>query len=189
MSDRVAVCLADGFEEIEAVGIIDVLRRAGVRVLAAAVDGGRTVRGAHDLRMVADCVIEELPVDELALVALPGGMPGSVNLAESEAVRRLLRTVHGGGKHVAAVCAAPLALQAAGLLDGRRVTAYPAVQEQLTGCTYTGSAVECDGRIITGKGPGVVLDFALQLVATLCGVEKAEELKNAMQMPLWSRAD
>ncbi len=178
---HVAVLLARGFEEVEAVAIVDVLRRADLNVTTLSVDGGNPVRGSHGIQVTADAALDSVAGQRFDMVALPGGMPGSKSLAESEAVRTLLRDTAARGDWVAALCAAPLALHAAGLLaDGRRVTAYPAVAERLTGATYTGTRVEVDGRTITGAGPGAALEFALALVAALDGPETAATLRRAM---------
>lgn len=180
-SPRVAVLLAEGFEEVEAVAIIDVLRRADVEVTIAAASGpAGVVSGAHQIRLTAEAALTDLHPHELALVVLPGGMPGSTALAANPAVLDLLRQVHAGGGLVAAICAAPLALHAAGLLHGRRVTCYPAVEKQLTGAVCTGQAVQRDGRIITSRGPGTALQFALELVRVLGREARAEQLRLGM---------
>jgi len=182
MSERmtVVVPLADGFEEVEAVSIIDVLRRAGIPVIVASVSGAESVRGAHGLDVGTDKPLTDVPATDVAMVALPGGMPGSVNLAESAVVLNLVRQVWKDGGLVAAICAAPLALHAAGILRGRRVTAYPSVRDKLTDAIYTDTNVERDGRLVTGKGPGVALAFSLALVAALGKDEAADQLREAM---------
>ncbi len=178
--DRVAVLLAEGFEEIEAVTIIDVLRRAEIDVETAAITEQRCVNGAHGIEIMADTTLAALAPDRLAMVVLPGGMPGSANLAASAAVCALLRRVWESGRHVAAICAAPIALHAAGLLQGRRVTCYPSFEERLSGATPTGATVECDERIVTSRGPGTALEFALTLVHTLGREQAARELREGM---------
>ncbi len=183
MADKVALLLAPGFEEIEATGTIDVLRRAGLEVAVTGVESADSVEGAHGLKYVPDCALSDISAEDLAAVVLPGGMPGATNLASNPAVIELLKTMDGQGRYVAAICAAPLALEEAGLLKGRRVTAYPAVQEKINPSTYTGAPAEQDGRLITGKGPGAVFAFALKLVTALCGEAKASELQQAMVVP------
>lgn len=177
---QVGVILAEGFEEIEAVTIMDVLRRAQLSVVIAGMDGSATVTGNHGIRIVADAALADLCVETRGMVALPGGMPGAENLARSGAVRKLLNDVHSQGGYVAAICAAPLALHAAGLLAGRTVTCYPGFAERLTGANCTGSAVEQDGRIITGNGPGNALPFALRLVQVLTDSDNARRVARAM---------
>ncbi len=182
MSEKrtVAVILAPGFEEIEAVTIIDVLRRAELPVVVAGLEGPGPVRGSHEIAVLAETSLAALPVAELAMVALPGGMPGSKNLATSPQVLELLREVAGRGDWVAAICAAPLALQAAGLLAGRKMTVHPSCREMFPDSTYTGAAVERDGRVITGSGPGTALRFALALVEALGQPAVAEQLRESM---------
>ncbi|OPZ31207.1 MAG: Chaperone protein YajL [Lentisphaerae bacterium ADurb.BinA184] len=177
---RAAVVLAPGFEETEAVAVIDVLRRAGVSVAVAGLHGAGPVTGSHGLAVVADSALSSLRADELDVLVLPGGMPGSRNLARSPGLLDLLRAMVAGGRRVAAICAAPLALQAAGLLKGRQVTAYPGIERELGDVTYTGTDVQVDGPVITGKGPGTALRFGLEIVRAIGKPEKAAELATAM---------
>jgi 4-methyl-5(b-hydroxyethyl)-thiazole monophosphate biosynthesis len=181
MNPNVAVVLAEGFEEVEAVAVIDVLRRADVTVVIAAAEGSAgPVRGAHAISILAECALADLRATELAMVVLPGGMPGSARLAGNAAVLEVLRTVHRAGGIVAAICAAPIALQAAGLLVGRRVTCYPSFETQLAGAHCTGAAVQRDDRIVTSRGPGTALPFALELVRVLGRESQAEQLRQGM---------
>lgn len=182
MGKKAAVLLATGFEEIEAVTPVDVLRRAGVEVTVAGIEGHNPVVGAHGIAVGVDAQIGALCADDLDLVVLPGGMPGATHLARSEAVRRLVRDLAGRGRLVAAICAAPVALQAAGVLDGRRVTVYPGFEAQLTGATCTGARVERNGWLITSRGAGTAMDFALELVAALGDPERARSLRASMQV-------
>jgi 4-methyl-5(b-hydroxyethyl)-thiazole monophosphate biosynthesis len=178
---RVAVLLAEGFEEVEAVAVIDVLRRADLDVTLAAASGpAGIVTGAHRICLTTEVALGELRAHDLAMVVLPGGMPGSANLAANPAVLDLLRSVHAAGGLVAAICAAPIVLQAAGLLHGRRVTCYPSFEAQLTGAVCTGLAVQRDERIITSRGPGTALKFALELVRALGREAQAEQLRLGM---------
>jgi 4-methyl-5(b-hydroxyethyl)-thiazole monophosphate biosynthesis len=182
-STTVAVLLAEGFEEIEAVTIIDVLRRAGIKVLVTGTGKSQSVTGSHSLELGTDCLLSNLDPAALSGVVLPGGLPGATNLAGNPAVIQLLQDLHSQNKLVAAICAGPLALNAAGLLDGRRVTAYPGIETSLPGAVYTAAAVEMDGQLVTGKGPGTALDFAFKLVEQLCGPAKTRELRTAMLCP------
>lgn len=184
MADTVAVLLANGFEETEAAGTIDILRRAECDVRLVSIDDGQDVQGANKVTVKADGGISDIRSEALSAVVMPGGMPGSRYLAENESVLELLNSVYTQGGYVAAICAAPLALHAAGLIDGATITAYPAVSEQLTGCTVTGNAVEQDGCIITGRGPGAVFAFALRIVTVLCGEATAAEIREGMRIPL-----
>lgn len=179
----VVVCLAPGFEEIEAVGIIDILRRAGIDVRIAAVGGGLTVRGTHGISIAADLGVEAVEANSLDAVILPGGMPGSTTLAASQPVLELLRQAHRRGGIAAAICAAPLALHAAGLLNHRRYTSFPGVQDRINPVGWTGAVVECDERIVTGKAAGSVFEFALVLVSLLKDARTAETLRQSMFLP------
>ena len=159
--------LASGFEELEAVAPIDVFRRAGVETLLCAVtpDSSLTVTGSHGLRVAAECLPEALPSPaECALVYLPGGMPGSTTLAASEAVLDYVRRVHEAGGLVCAICAAPLALDAAGLLAGVEYTCYPGVEANIRDGKYTGRYIQRDGRVLTACGPAAALDFGLEIL-------------------------
>ncbi len=175
----IAVPLAEGFEEIEAITIIDVLRRAGFKVLTAGLKG-TLVKGAHDVVVEADCRLADLRADQLDAVVLPGGLPGATNLRDDPALLKLVQDVDRRQRHVAAICAAPIALQAAGLLKGKNVTSYPGFESQLVGARHTGARVQVDGRLITGAGPGTALEFALALVAELGAKAKADELRQGM---------
>ena len=180
MSAKVLVFLAAGFEEVEAVSIIDVLRRGGVDVTVAGVGSGSSVCGAHDIELGVDCAAVSVSPDDYDAVVLPGGMPGAENLAASDPVLDAIRTVHAGGKIVAAICAAPLVLAKAGVVSGKRVTCYPGFEERVTGAECTGARVERDGNIVTGKGPGAALEFGLELLAVMGEVEIANRLREGM---------
>jgi 4-methyl-5(b-hydroxyethyl)-thiazole monophosphate biosynthesis len=177
---HVVVPVADGFEEIEAVVIIDILRRAGVRVTAAGVDG-MEVTGSHGISVRSDARIEDCRADDLDAVVLPGGMPGSRRLRESQAVIALLRDAAGRGKLLGAICAAPTVLHAAGLLDGRRATSHPAHAAELTACLYVEEPVVTDGDIITSRGAGTAIEFAAAIVSRLAGPARARDILAAIQ--------
>jgi 4-methyl-5(b-hydroxyethyl)-thiazole monophosphate biosynthesis len=179
---RIAVLLAEGFEEIEAITIIDVLRRAEFDVVAAAADpdAPAVVTGAHAVGVVPDCTVADLDAARLDMLVLPGGMPGSTNLAGSEAVKQLVQEVRDAGGWLAAICAAPIALQAAGVLAGKRVTCYPSFEKYLEGAVFTGRTVECDGKLVTSRGPGTALVFALELVRQLGKADVAAALRRGM---------
>ncbi len=178
---RVAILLTTGFEEIEAVAVVDVLRRGGVEVLMAAVGvPGPLVTGSHGIAIQTDTDLAALSVETLDAVVLPGGMPGSVNLAQNANVLALLRDARKRGKWVAAICAAPLALHAAGLLAGRTVTGYPTIREKLVGALFTGARVEQDGTLLTSVAAGTAIEFGLALLACLGLAEPAATLKDSM---------
>lgn len=170
------IFLAEGFEEIEAVTPIDVLRRAGVTVVTVGVTG-KTVPGAHSVPMVADMDGEGFILPQDAdMVVLPGGGLGTQNLAASGMVAEVLAEAARRDIYIAAICAAPTVLHKAGLLKGRRVTAFPDVQKELVGSVVDGGPAVVDGKIITGRSAGVALKFAHELAQLLVGQQKADEV-------------
>jgi 4-methyl-5(b-hydroxyethyl)-thiazole monophosphate biosynthesis len=174
----VAILLADGFEEVEAVTPADFLRRAGLDVRLVGVTG-RTVTGGHGITITADTTIEEMEGEPEALV-VPGGGVGAENLAASEPTLELIRKTHGAGKLVAAICAAPaIVLHKAGILTGRRVTCYPGFENMLTGCTFCEERVVLDGNVLTSRSPGTAAEFSLQIVEILAGKDAAGSIHTA----------
>lgn len=178
--ERVLVPLAEGFEEIEAVTIVDVLRRAGIEVTVAGLRPG-PVTGSHGIAWTPDAQLGELAAEDFTMIVLPGGMPGSRNLMQDERVLALVRRLHGEGKRTAAICAAPIVLHAAGVLQGVAVTSHPSVRGQLAGAEVrTEPRVVRSGPVTTSQGAGTAMEFALALVADLRGEAKAAELGRAM---------
>lgn len=167
---RVLIPLADGCEELEAVTLIDLLRRAGLEVVVAGLTS-RGAQGAHGIGIAADTTLEAVAMAEFDLVVLPGGEPGATALCADARVIALLKRHAAAGKLVAAICAAPKALAAAGLLDGRRATSYPGYLDAhpAPGMRYLEQPVVVDGRIVTSRGPGTAMDFALTLIEQLLG--------------------
>jgi protein deglycase len=179
-SETILVPLAEGFEEIEAVTIIDVLRRAGLSVMVAGL-GPSPVTGAHGVAFGTDCSLDEVIGTAVGMIVLPGGMPGTENLAEDERILSLVRDLHGRGKRVAAICAAPLVLARAGILGEGPVTSHPTVRDRLGGARYLEEPrVVRSGPILTSQGPGSALEFALEIVQDLCGGSVAKDLASAM---------
>ncbi len=179
----VLVPIADGTEEIEAVCIIDVLRRAGVDVTVASV-GALQVTASRGVKLVADCLIGDCRGKRYDLVVLPGGMPGAEYLRDSPALTEILKAQRQAGRWLGAICAAPaVVLNAHALLDGCRATAHPAFVDQLTDQSRAQERVVVDGRCVTSRGPGTALEFALQLVALICGDAKAREVAGPMMLP------
>ena len=172
---RVCVPLAEGFEEIEAISLIDVMRRGGIEVVVAGV-GGKVRKGANGVEVVTEIDISEVSADELDLVVLPGGLPGATNLAEDENVQNLLKEMDNKGKLVGAICAAPYALKTAGVLKDK-YTAYPGWEKNIKEDGYTGEKVVEDKNVLTSKGPGTAMCFGLEIVKKLVGIEKYNELK------------
>ncbi len=177
----IAVLLAEGFEEIEALSPVDLLRRAGVKTVTAGV-GGRQITGAHGIAVAADCRVEELHPEELTGIVLPGGMPGTKNLEASDAVQSLITHCAKQGKLIGAICAAPSVLGHRGLLAGRQATCFPGFEAACEGARLAGAPAVKDGNIITARGAGCAWQFAAELVAALKGRETAEQLLRSIQM-------
>ena len=176
----VLIHLADGFEEIEAISVVDVLRRAEIEVKTVSIMGKKEVLGAHNISVIADVLYEDVDYAGADMIILPGGQPGADNLNRSDELKKQIRGFYQQGKMLAAICAAPLVFGNTGILKGKRATCYPGYEKQLTGATYTNADIEIDNNIITGKGPGVALKFSLILVEKLLGKGKADEIKKAM---------
>jgi 4-methyl-5(b-hydroxyethyl)-thiazole monophosphate biosynthesis len=174
---RVLVPLAEGFEEIEAITIIDVLRRASIDVVTAAL-AELVVKGSHGISVTADARLDDVASAAFDAVVLPGGMPGSRTLRDDERVLGIVRRLAREHKLVAAICAAPIALEAAGVLRGKRATSYPG--NELPSARYTEERVVADGALITSRGPGTALEFALTLVERLNGPEATQKLRTGM---------
>lgn len=175
--------LADGFEEIEALTPVDVLRRAGADVRTASISEGRTVVGSHGIEVKTDLTLTEAEAlfeEGVEMVILPGGMPGSKNLDENEIVDRIVRKAAENGTVLAAICAAPMILGKRGLLRGKRAVCYPGFEKYLEGAVLTGGRVEEDGNIITGCGMGAALDFALALTKRLKGEDEALRIASSV---------
>ncbi|MEZ5978880.1 MAG: DJ-1/PfpI family protein [Planctomycetota bacterium] len=181
---RVLVPLAEGFEEIEAVTVIDVLRRADIAVTTATLapsDASRSVRGAHDVVVEADVSLDDVDAGDVHAIVLPGGMPGTKHLREDARVLELVRALADAGRPTAAICAAPTVLARAGVLDGRQATSHPSVRSELGGAAVLGEpAVVTSGTVVTSQGAGTAMAFALELVRQWKGRELSEKLADAM---------
>ena len=170
----VVVFLAEGFEEVEALAPVDVMRRAGLAVKLAGVTG-REVTGSHGICVQTDMAAQEVDASLLEAMVLPGGLPGTHNLEASPAVQRCIDSCVAQGKLVAAICAAPSILGHLGLLKGRRATAFPSFRDQLVGAILTEGDVVRDGPFLTAPGLGAAIPFALALVETLVGPAAAKD--------------
>ena len=175
------VPLAQGCEELEAITIIDLLRRADIDVVTAGLDGEPVV-SAHNVTITPDASLDDALGRDFDMVVLPGGLPGADNLNADERVRKLVKDMHDGGKIVAAICAAPIVLANSGILSGKRATSYPGFLDKmdLPDVTCTGAAVERDGQVITSRGPGTAIDFGLELIDALLGTEKRDEIEGQL---------
>ena len=174
------VFLADGFEEMEALGTVDILRRAGIDAKTVSITSDPLVCGAHQVPVKADYTFDEADFTGADALVLPGGMPGAKNLNACEPLKEALLQQYRENRIVAAICAAPLVLGGLGLLKGRRATCYPGFEDTLIGAHTTGEAVEVDGPVITGRGPGLVFNFGLALVAAIKSDAVAEEVAAGM---------
>ena len=176
----VYIFFADGFEELEALSPVDALRRAGVSVTTVGV-GSRQIIGAHQIPILCDTATDELDAEDLEMIVLPGGMPGTTNLEASSVVMSVLDKALADGKWIAAICAAPSILGHRGILKGKKAICFPGFEDALEGAELFAEPICVDGNIITAKGAGVALEFALTLVACLKGKDAARVLKETMQ--------
>lgn len=165
----VLIPLAEGFEELESVTLIDILRRAEITVVTASLSENTQVTASHGVRLVADTTLEAVIYDDFDMIILPGGQPGTDNLNQDPHIHAVLKRLYQSGKTVAAICAAPLVLAHAGLLDGKIATCFPSVlmPAEWPNITLSAEPVVIDGRVITSKGPGTAIDFALSIVEYL----------------------
>lgn len=174
------VFFAEGFEEIEAVTVVDVLRRAGLEITTISITGNREVMGAHKIPIITDELFEYVDHQGADLLILPGGMPGTNNLAAHRKLGDLLVKHHMQEKWLAAICAAPSVLGGLGLLKGKNATCYPGFEPQLEGAIISHAPVVQDGHVVTSRGAGTALEFALKLVEIASGIEKAKNLREGL---------
>jgi 4-methyl-5(b-hydroxyethyl)-thiazole monophosphate biosynthesis len=174
---RILVPLAEGFEEIEAINVIDILRRADVEVVTAGLKDG-LVEGAHKVRVMPDTSLDKIDFKDFHGLVLPGGAPGFINLGNDERILNMAREMDRAGKVVAAICAAPSVLIKAGVLQGRRATVHPSGKKEVQACAkFSEDRVVVDKNLITSRTPGTALEFALKLVEVLAGKEKMQQVK------------
>lgn len=185
MKKRVCVLLAPGYEEIEALTPVDFLRRCEVPVDVVTITDDVRVIGAHEIMVQADTFIDDIQAQDYAMVVIPGGLPGADHLKNDDRVLKLVREVYDQGDYVASICAGPMVLDAAGVLEGKKATCYPGFEDNLpTAAECLGDIVVVDGRIITSRGPGAANYFALALVEALLGKERAQDLKKEIVLDL-----
>lgn len=179
---RVLVPLANGCEELEAVTIIDLLRRAGVEVVSASLTDA-PVRCSHGTVLLADHLLEEVQDEAFDMLVLPGGLPGADHLNADPRIHRLINRLAAADKHVAAICAAPKVLVENGILNGRKLTAYPGALAAIdtSRVSITDQPVQVDGKVITSRGPGTAMDFSLQLIETLLGKAARQQVEAPLQ--------
>jgi 4-methyl-5(b-hydroxyethyl)-thiazole monophosphate biosynthesis len=176
---NVVIFLADGFEEVEAMAIVDVLRRAEIEVTIAGLHEGH-VTSARKVRVLPDTVIDTVKAEDFDMIVLPGGQPGSDNLNADIRVKELIVEFHKRGKLTGAICAATYVLANAGVLEGRHATSYPTYRDRLGSAVYEEKTIVEDGNVMTSRGPGTALCFGLAIVKKLVGNEKAGQIKEAM---------
>lgn len=172
--------LADGFEDVEALAPIDILRRAGLEVQMVSINADTVVTSAHGVKMIADTTIDQIDFSVADLLFLPGGLPGSTNLDACETLRQGILQHYQAGKLLAAICAAPLVFGHLGILAGVKATCYPGVESELKGADYTAALVQCDGQFITGKGPGAAMEFGYTILEVLGHEQAAAQLREGM---------
>ncbi len=177
---KTAIFLAEGYEEIEALTVADICRRCGVEVKLVSVTEERWVRGSHHVNVEADMCFSQVDFQEYDMLVLPGGMPGTRNLEAHEGLMTQVDAFYAAGKYIAAICAAPSILGHRGILKGRKACCYPGFESHLEGAEVTKEPVEVSGNVITSRGMGTAIDFALAVAGVFCGREKAEEMAESL---------
>lgn len=176
----VSLFLANGFEEIEGLTVVDLLRRAEIDIEMVSIEEGLTITGGHGIVVVADKLFAEVDFEGVDMLVLPGGMPGTTNLLKHQELVFLLKQFHEKGKMLSAICAAPSVLGAHGILQGKNATSYPGWEKKLLGANYQEAAVVHDGNVITSRGLGTAIDFALEIISYFKGKEKADQIKSSI---------
>lgn len=177
---RVYIFLADGFEDIEGLTVVDLMRRAGIQIDTVSITDTKTVTTSHGIEMKADRIFSETDFSDADMLVLPGGMPGTKYLGEYKPLTKLLTEFYENGGKIAAICAAPSVFAELGFLKGRKATSYPSFMERLTGAETLEQSVVTDGNVTTSRGLGTAVPFALELIARLEGQTKAEEVAEAI---------
>ena len=180
MSKAIGVFLADGFEEIEGLTVVDLCRRAGIDVKMISVTGDLTITGGHAIKLQADELFEDTDFSALDMVVLPGGLQGTNTLKAHEGVKGVIRDFLAEDKYIAAICAAPTVFGQMGILEGKKAICYPGLENQLTGAEVTVRSVVQDGRILTSRGLGTAIDFSLAIIENLISEEKAKEIAESV---------
>lgn len=172
--------IADGSEEIEALTVVDVLRRAGVEIKTVSITGSKTAVLSHGVKIECDLAIEEADLSDADMLLLPGGLPGATNLNDHEGVRTAMLQQYQSGRKVGAICAAPLVLGGLGILQGKKATCYPGFEDQMTGAEYTADIYTVDGNVITGCGPAATLPYSYAILEMLGYTDEASALREGM---------
>lgn len=177
---KMAVFFAKGFEEIEALAVVDICRRCGITVDMVSITEEKAVEGGHGIVVNADCTFSEAAFAEYDMLVLPGGGDGTKNLEACEPLMQEVDTFYAAGKYIGAICAAPSIFGHRGYLKGRKACSYPSFESHLEGADVTSGPVEIAGHVITSRGMGTAIDFGLAVAGVLCGQEKAEEIANSI---------
>ncbi len=175
------VPLADGFEELEAVTIIDILRRVNISVTTLFLQNNPVI-GSHNIAITADANIDDISSEKYSLIVLPGGQPGSTNLKNDARIISLIKEICSTSGYAAALCAAPIVLAASGVLEGKKATCYPGYEAELKGATVISDTVVHDGNVITSKGPGTAIPFVLKIIEIIISKETALEAQKRLQV-------
>lgn len=177
---KIGIFMADGCEEIEGLTVVDVVRRAKMEIVMISITGKREVTSSHNVTFLADALASDIDYEELDGIVLPGGMPGTLHLGADETVNAVIKKFAAEGKLVAAICAAPSVLGAAGILEGKNATCHPGFEEKLTGAKTSEEEVVADGNIITSRGMGTAIPFALSIVGYFADDATVEEIKKGL---------
>lgn len=177
---KIGIFMADGCEEIEGLTVVDIVRRAGIDITTISISDKKEVAGAHGITFLTDAKKDEVDFSTLEGIVLPGGMPGTINLGADETVDKVIREFAAGGKLVAAICAAPSVLGQAGLLNGKHATSYPGFEPKLTGAVTSEDPVVQDGNVITSRGMGTAIAFALEIVSYFTDKKTADKLAESI---------
>lgn len=177
---NIGIFFAEGYEEIEALTVVDMCRRAGINIQMVSVTGERKVTGSHKIAVEMDLLFDEVDFDSLDMIVLPGGMPGTRNLEAHTGLMALVEAFNREGKWIAAICAAPSIFGHKGLLKGRKACSYPGFEKDLEGAEVVFDSVAVSDHVITSRGMGCAIDFSLAIIGKLCGEEKAQELAKAI---------
>lgn len=177
---KIGIFMAEGCEEIEGLTVVDIIRRAKLDITVISTTGNKEVTGSHKITFKTDELSSEVDYEKLDGIVLPGGMPGTLNLGADETVNRIIRQFAQEGKLVAAICAAPSVLGAAGILNGKNAVCYPGFEEKLTGAITSEASVMTDGNVITSRGMGTAVDFALAILRYLSDDETVEHIRQGL---------
>lgn len=178
---RVYAFLADGFEETEAIAVIDLIKRGGIDIEMVSVMGRKEVVGAHNIKIEADSLVEDIDIDNADMLFLPGGMPGTTNLAACTRLCDAIVRYNNTGKKLAAICAAPSVFGELGVLEGKKATCYPGFEEKLKGATYVGDKAVTDKNVSTARGMGAAIELGLEIVRVFEGEEKSKEVAESIR--------